>query len=77
MARLRLTRPATAIRTTAKARNQRVGLADVAGEPFIDFTPGWGNRAAADRAFAAAGLDREVRFEVADFGTAAGHSRPE
>lgn len=52
------------------ARSQRVTLADVAREPFIDFTPGWGNRAAADRAFAASGLDREVRFEVADFGTA-------
>lgn len=33
--------------------------------------PGWGNRGVADRAFAAAGLEREVRFEVADFVTAA------
>jgi DNA-binding transcriptional LysR family regulator len=42
-------------------------LADLAAEPFIDFPPGWGNRAVADQAFAAAGLDREVPFEAADF----------
>ena len=42
-------------------------LARLAAEPFIDFPPGWGNRAVADRAFAAAGLDREVPFEAADF----------
>lgn len=53
------------------ARQRRATVAQLAGEPFIDFTPGWGNRAAADRAFAAAGLSREVRFEVADFATAA------
>src|SRR5260370_965840 len=41
--------------------------AQLAAEPFIDFPPGWGNRAVADRAFAAAGLDREVPFEAADF----------
>ena len=45
----------------------RVRLAQSAGESFIDFPPGWGNRAVADRAFAAAGLDREVPFEAADF----------
>jgi DNA-binding transcriptional LysR family regulator len=53
------------------ARRQQATLGQLAGEPFIDFTPGWGNRAVADRAFAAAGLVREVRFEVADFATAA------
>jgi DNA-binding transcriptional LysR family regulator len=42
-------------------------LAQVAGEPFIDFPLGWGNRAVVDQAFAAAGLDREVPFEAADF----------
>ena len=47
-------------------------LSGLAGEPFIDFPPGWGNRAVVDRAFAAAGLDRQVLLEVADFGTAAG-----
>jgi len=55
----------------ALARRQQATLGQLAGEPFIDFTPGWGNRGVADRAFAAAGLGREVRFEVADFGTAA------
>jgi DNA-binding transcriptional LysR family regulator len=42
-------------------------LAQIAGEPFIDFPLGWGNRAVVDRAFATAGLDREVPFEAADF----------
>jgi DNA-binding transcriptional LysR family regulator len=44
----------------------------LAAETFIDFPAGWGNRAVADRAFAAAGLDRQVSFEVGDFATAAG-----
>ncbi len=39
----------------------------LAGEPFIDYPPGWGTRAIADRAFAAAGLDREVPFEAAEY----------
>jgi DNA-binding transcriptional LysR family regulator len=47
-------------------------LDELAGEAFIDFPPGWGNRAVVDRAFAAAGLDRQVPFEVADFAAAAG-----
>jgi DNA-binding transcriptional LysR family regulator len=55
----------------ALARRQQASLVQLAGEAFIDFTPGWGNRAVVDRAFAAAGLEREVRFEVADFVTAA------
>ncbi len=49
-----------------------VPLARLADETFIDFPPGWGNRALVDRAFAAAGLERQVLFEVADFPTAAG-----
>src|SRR5260370_725489 len=48
-----------------------VTLERLAEEPFIDFPPGWGNRAVADRAFAAAGHDRQVQFEVAGFGAAA------
>ncbi|HTS98033.1 MAG TPA: LysR family transcriptional regulator [Streptosporangiaceae bacterium] len=47
-------------------------LDDVAGEAFVDFPPGWGNRAVVDRAFAAAGIERQVQFEVADFDAAAG-----
>ena len=42
-------------------------LAQLAGEPFIDYPPGWGTRAIADRAFAAVGLDREVPFEAAEY----------
>ena len=37
----------------------------------MDFPPGWGNRTVADRAFAGAGLDRRVPFEVAEFTSAA------
>lgn len=44
----------------------RVTLDLLTEEPFIDFPLGWGNRAAVDRAFAAAGLRRTVAFEVAD-----------
>jgi DNA-binding transcriptional LysR family regulator len=47
-------------------------LEDLAGELFIDYPTGWGTRAVVDRAFAAAGLDRQVSFEVSEFGTAAG-----
>ena len=48
-----------------------ITLAQLAGEDFVDFPPGWGNRTLADRAFAAAGLDRRVPFEVAEFVSAA------
>lgn len=41
-------------------------------ETFIDFPVGWGTRAVVDRAFAAAGVDRQVAFEVANYATAAG-----
>lgn len=42
------------------------------GETFIDHPPGWGTRTIVDRAFAAAGIDRQVAFEVANYATAAG-----
>ena len=48
-----------------------VPLRDLAGETFVDFPVGWGTRAIVDRAFAAAGIDRQVSFEVADYATAA------
>ncbi len=46
-----------------------VDLRSLADEPFIDFRPGHGGRAQSDEAFAAAGVHREVPFEVssADF----------
>jgi DNA-binding transcriptional LysR family regulator len=46
-------------------------LEELADEAFIDFHPGWGNRAVVDRAFASAGLERQVPFEAADFTAAA------
>jgi DNA-binding transcriptional LysR family regulator len=49
-----------------------VPLGELAGETFVDFPVGWGTRAIVDRAFAAAGIDRVVSFEVADYATAAG-----
>ena len=48
-----------------------MSLARLAEEDFVDFPPGWGNRTLADRAFAGAGLDRRVPFEVAEFTSAA------
>jgi DNA-binding transcriptional LysR family regulator len=48
-----------------------VTLGHLAEEPFIDFPPGWGNRAVVDRAFAAAGRERQVLFEVVGFSAAA------
>jgi DNA-binding transcriptional LysR family regulator len=54
------------------AARRAATLDQLAGEPFIDFPPGWGNRAVVDRAFAAAALNRQVPFEVADFAAAAG-----
>jgi len=47
-------------------------VAGLGGETFIDFPVGWGTRAIVDRAFAAAGLDRQVVFEVASYATLAG-----
>jgi DNA-binding transcriptional LysR family regulator len=49
-----------------------VRLADLADETFIDFPVGFGNRALTDRAFAGAGVVRDVPFEAADQETALG-----
>ena len=46
------------------AGRERVDLAELAGEPFVDFRAGTAARAQSDRAFAAAGLTREVAFET-------------
>jgi len=54
------------------AKRDVVPLDTLAAETFVDFPVGWGTRAIVDRAFAAAGIDRQVAFEVADFRTAAG-----
>lgn len=57
----------------ASARD--VTLSALARETFIDFPHGWGTRAITDRAFAAAGVERQVVFEVPDYFTAAGLAR--
>jgi DNA-binding transcriptional LysR family regulator len=48
-----------------------VRIEDLAGEPFVDFPTGYGNRVVVDRAFAAAGLERHVAIEVIDIGSGA------
>ncbi|MEU8975995.1 LysR family transcriptional regulator [Streptomyces monashensis] len=46
------------------ARASRVTLAEIAGETFVDFVSGTPARAQSDRAFAAAGLVRDVAYEA-------------
>ncbi|MFE9727325.1 LysR family transcriptional regulator [Streptomyces sp. NPDC005794] len=53
------------------ALQSRVALGDLAGEAFIDFPSGYGNRAVTDRAFAAAGLQRHVAIEITAIGAGA------
>ncbi|MFC8076849.1 LysR family transcriptional regulator [Streptomyces sp. NPDC057307] len=48
----------------------QVSLTQLAEFPFVDSPPGFGNRIVVDRAFASAGVEREVTLEVADIGTA-------
>jgi DNA-binding transcriptional LysR family regulator len=43
-----------------------IELAETVAQPFIESPAGWGDRTVADRAFAAHGLQRTVRFEVTD-----------
>jgi DNA-binding transcriptional LysR family regulator len=53
-------------RRPASARRSGVRLAELDGETFVDFPAGWGGRMVVDEAFAAAGVRRQVRFEVGD-----------
>jgi len=53
------------------ANAEAVRLDALVNETFVDFPVGWGTRAVVDRAFATAGIDRQVSFEVADYTTAA------
>ena len=50
------------------ARRTAVSLADLAGEPWVDARPGFGNRVTLDRAFSALGLTRRVPTELSDLG---------
>ncbi|MFF2144409.1 LysR family transcriptional regulator [Kitasatospora sp. NPDC058190] len=57
------------------AEADEVTLAELAAEPFIDFPVGYGNRTVADRAFAGAGLERQVALEVTEITTGAQYVR--
>jgi DNA-binding transcriptional LysR family regulator len=69
--------PGLAVRQLAEeplvplASASEVTLDALGGETFIDFPVGWGTRTILDRAFGAAGIDRQVTFEVAYYTTAA------
>ncbi len=47
----------------------RISLSELAEETFVDAPPSWGTRLATDRAFARAGADRTVRFEINETAT--------
>jgi DNA-binding transcriptional LysR family regulator len=44
----------------------RVELAELVDEPFIETPVSWGNRSATDAAFARAGLSRRIAYEIGD-----------
>jgi DNA-binding transcriptional LysR family regulator len=48
------------------ARRAVVSVSELAGEPFVDYTPGWGTRTVADQLFAKAGVERSIGIEVPD-----------
>jgi DNA-binding transcriptional LysR family regulator len=48
------------------AARESVELAELNGQPFVDFNADWGTRDEADRALAAAGVERRVAVEVND-----------
>ena len=53
----------------ALATRRGVELADLMSEPFAELPVGWGTRMATDRAFAAAGVARDIAFELNDTST--------
>jgi DNA-binding transcriptional LysR family regulator len=57
--------------THALAHRRRVQLADLDGQDFINFPPGWGIRQRLDANFAAAGVHPNGAYEVADYAIAA------
>jgi DNA-binding transcriptional LysR family regulator len=56
----------------ALATAGEVTLESLVNETFVDFPAGWGTRTIVDSAFAAAGIERQVSFEVSEYGTTAG-----
>jgi DNA-binding transcriptional LysR family regulator len=53
------------------AGQDTVALHELAGEPFVEFPLGYGNRVIVDRAFAAARTPRRVVLEITDIAMAA------
>jgi DNA-binding transcriptional LysR family regulator len=53
------------------ARRRRIALAELDGERFVDYPPGWGTRTSVERLFADAGLHRQIQVEVGDIPTVA------
>ena len=53
------------------ADRDHVQLADLDGQDFIQFPPGWGIRQRLDAGFAAAGVQPTSAYEVADYAIAA------
>lgn len=51
------------------AGRSAVSILDLDGQVFVEVPGGWGTRMAADRAFAAARVDRPISVEVADLAT--------
>jgi DNA-binding transcriptional LysR family regulator len=43
-----------------------VSISELAEEPFVDYSPGWGTRTIADQLFARAGVERSIGIEVPD-----------
>ncbi|WP_127504070.1 LysR family transcriptional regulator [Actinoplanes solisilvae] len=52
-----------------------VRVADLAGERFVDFPAGYGNRMVVDKAFAEAGVQRQVVIEVTNIASGASYVR--
>ncbi len=46
------------------ARRAVVSVSELADEAFVDYTPGWGTRTAADQLFAKAGVEPSIGIEV-------------
>jgi DNA-binding transcriptional LysR family regulator len=57
------------------AATAEVAVADLAGEAFVDFPAGYGNRMVVDQAFAVAGVERQVAIQIMDITTAANYVR--
>jgi len=48
------------------ARRAVVSIGELADQPFVDYSPGWGTRTVADQLFARAGVERSIGIEVPD-----------